>query len=670
MSKKSAPYGTWDSPITAEAIVANSIGIDDVLVDPVTSTVYHNERRSTGSNAIVNTSTGIDVVAGDWNVRTGVQEYGGGAAIAYDGNIYFSNIKDGRVYMVKEGEVPQPVTPESTVHRFANFAVHPKCPTLLVSILEDYTEDSPQAVKTTLCVIDTKTKCAIELQGISKADFFAAPVFSPDGKRLAWQQWYHPDMPWEGAELYVADVILSESKSKTTGFVVANAKHIAGQANDISAGYPSWANDSTLIFTSDISGYQNPWKYSTTSDVAQPVFPTAVTEDFSPPAWNLGGSPYALLDDTGVTALFSAFRGGRSVLYLVDLRGGAQPQEVFPSPFAIVRDLRQVAAGKLEVVFCASKSDGPGGVVRCTLSLSSATATATYTIIKSTESPNSASAKFPAGIISLPRPMTFEVPPEGDPLHVVFYAPTNPDYEGSSVDEEKPPCVVNVHGGPTGMEGQALSWTKQYFTSRGWAWLDVNYGGSSGYGRKYTGLLAGKWGIKDIQDSLQASKALSDDIDPTRIVIRGGSAGGYTVLAAVSFGPEHTFYAAATSSYGISNLRLLAQFTHKFELRYMEKLMGGTIEEIPDVYDKERSPLFHADKIETPLLILQGSEDKVVPPQQAEAIVKSIEARGGNVKYVLFPGEGHGFRKAENIKKALESEIGWYENVLGLTRKK
>lgn len=205
----------------------------------------------------------------------------------------------------------------------------------------------------------------------------------------------------------------------------------------------------------------------------------------------------------------------------------------------------------------------------------------------------------------------------------------------------------------------------------------------------FSGLLAGKWGIKDVQDSLQACQALSIDIDPARVVIRGGSAGGYTVLSAVSFGPEHTFYAAATSSYGISNLRLLAQFTHKFELRYMEKLMGGTIEEIPDVYDKERSPLFHADKIETPLLvrifnfsirytiltveniqqILQGSEDKVVPPQQAEEIVKSIEGRGGNVKYVLLQGEGHGFRKAENIKKALESEIGWYENVLGLKRK-
>jgi len=218
------------------------------------------------------------------------------------------------------------------------------------------------------------------------------------------------------------------------------------------------------------------------------------------------------------------------------------------------------------------------------------------------------------------------------------------------------------------MLGQELNWTKQYFTSRGWAWLDVNYGGSSGFGRKYIGLLASQWGIRDVQDCLLAAKSLSKDFDTARVMIRGGSSGGYTVLAALSFSPENTYYAAATSSYGISNLRLLAEFTHKFELRYMEKLIGGTIEDIPDVYDKDRSPIFNADKIQTPLLILQGSEDKIVPPEQSEIIAKSIEDRGGKVEFILFQGEGHGFRKAENIKKALETEIKWYENVLELKK--
>jgi dipeptidyl aminopeptidase/acylaminoacyl peptidase len=596
-----------------------------------------------------------------------VQEYGGAAAIIYDGNIYFSNIKDGRIYIAHEGETPQPVTPESTVHRFANFAVHPKWTTLLVSILEDHTCDTPQTVRTTLCIINTATKSVSELRGILNADFFAAPVFSPDGKKIVWQQWWHPDMPWEGAELYVADVIPSETKGEITGIAVANAQCIAGKAIEISAAYPSWANNTTLVFTSDVSGYQNPWTYSVTSNTTQPVFSSPVPEDFSAPAWVLGGSPYAFVDGAGNTALFAAFRGGRSVLYLVDLRGGSQPYEVSPCPFASVLNLHQISPGKPEIVFSATKSDGPGGVVRCTLSSSVAPATAIYTVLKSTESSDSASPKFPAGIISVPKSMTLTIPPENDPLHVVFYAPTNPEYDGSNRPEEKPPCVVNVHGGPTSMEGQSLSWTKQYFTSRGWAWLDVNYGGSSGYGRAYTHLLAGNWGIKDVQDCLQASKALSGYIDLARVVIRGGSAGGYTVLSALSFGLEHTFYAAGTSSYGISNLRLLAQFTHKFELRYMEKLMGGTVEEIPKVYDEERSPLFNAKKIEKPLLILQGSEDKVVPPQQAEEIVAKIQACGGKVKYVLFQGEGHGFRQPENIKNALESEIAWYEEVLGLT---
>jgi len=251
-------------------------------------------------------------------------------------------------------------------------------------------------------------------------------------------------------------------------------------------------------------------------------------------------------------------------------------------------------------------------------------------------------------------------------LPVVLYRPTNPAYEGSSIPGEKPPCVINVHGGPTAMATLALSWSKQFFTSRGWAWLDVNYGGSSGYGRKYVTLLAGKWGVRDVQDCLHAAKSLSKDIDTSRVMIRGGSSGGYTVLSALSFGPDNTFYAAATSLYGISNLRLLSQFTHKFELRYMEKLMGGTIEDIPRVYDEDRSPLFHADQIKKPLLLLQGSDDKVVPPEQSETIAKSVENRQGKVKYILMPGEGHGFRKAENMKKALEAEIGWYEDVLGL----
>jgi len=331
------------------------------------------------------------------------------------------------------------------VLRFANFAVHPKLPTLLVSVLEDHTEDTPQTVINSICVINATTKSISGLQGIPKADFFAAPTLSPDGTKLAWQQWYQPDMPWDGAEIYVADVVNNVS-DENVGFHVTNAKHVAGKKLNISAAYPSWANDSTLIFTTDESGYQNPWTYSTSMQQARPVFPNGYFEDFSGPAWILGSSPYAIVDNLGNMVLFSAFRGGRNVLYLVDLQGGAA-HGIEPCPFATISKLRQVNPNRPEIVFLASKSDGPGGVVRCTLSNTTASASPTYKVLKSTELPGSASTNFPPGIISLPQPIMLQILHENSLLPVVFYAPTNPAYEGSSISGEKPPCVIDVHGG-------------------------------------------------------------------------------------------------------------------------------------------------------------------------------------------------------------------------------
>lgn len=431
----------------------------------MSSTIYHIEKRSTGSSAIVNTTTGHDIVAGDWNVRTAVHEYGGAAAIAYDGIIYFSNEKDGRVYRVINGKQPEAVTEgafqvhifvsllyplilvdqlqsESTVHLFANFAVHTKRPELLVSILEDHTVDTPQTVKNSLCVINTVDKKVYPVGGLPPADFYASPLVSPDGRKLAWQQWYHPDMPWEGAELFIADIVDGEKSIS-----LANVKLFAGKKKDISAAYPSWVNNTTILFTSDETGYQNPWVYSTTTDQARCVFSKPVSEDFSGPAWKLGGSPYAIVDASGHNALFTAFRGGRQILYTVELTTGAPPDEVSPCPFIAIDGLRQISPGKPELVFSGMKSDGPGGVIKCTLSASAAPVSAEYTVLKSTQSSDSASVDFPPEIISAPKPLTFTVPPHDDPLHVVFYEPTNPDYDGSSIPGEKPPCIVSVHGG-------------------------------------------------------------------------------------------------------------------------------------------------------------------------------------------------------------------------------
>lgn len=262
-------------------------------------------------------------------------------------------------------------------------------------------------------------------------------------------------MPWEGAELFIADVVDGNKSISLT-----NVKQFAGKKGYISAAYPSWINDTTILFTSDETGYQNPWVYSTTTNKAHCVFSTPVPEDFSGPAWRLGGSPYAIIDASGYKAFLSAFRDGRQILYIVDLTTGAPPNEVSPYAFVAIDSLRQIHPGKPELVFSGMKSDGPGGVIQCTLSASASPASAVYTVLKSTQSSDSAT-EFPPGIISAPKPLTFTVPPDDDLLHVVFYEPTNPAYDGSSIPGEKPPCIVNIHGGklfPSTDNGYIFIW--------------------------------------------------------------------------------------------------------------------------------------------------------------------------------------------------------------------
>ncbi|EPQ53311.1 alpha/beta-hydrolase [Gloeophyllum trabeum ATCC 11539] len=623
MAQKLAPYGTWTSPITAELITQSTINITDVLVDPVTGAIYHLEERPSeeGRAVVVETRTGQDVF-GHWSARTGVQEYGGAAVTAYGGFVYFSHVVDNRVYRVKKGEAPEAVTPDYPSHRFADFAVHPRYPSLLVAILEDHTKPEPANVVTQLCIIDTDAKSVTPV--VSGADFYAVPRFSPSGTHLTWQQWFHPDMPWEGAEIHIAPVTVQDGQLH-----VAGSTYVAGKRKEISATYPFWCSDDLLIFTSDEAGYHNPWTYRVSADKADALLPTVVEEDFSEAAWWLGGSYGAPLDDG--TALLTAFRDGRSVLYIADVRNAALTE--VDCPYVNVEHIRHVGAD--QVVFVATAAD----------------------------------AALPSAIISLPQPLKLSVPPDDEPVHVVFYPPTNPEYAGSDQAGEKPPCVVNVHGGPNWKEYQWLDWIKQYFTSRGWAWLDVNYGGSTGYGRKYLDRLLGKWGIVDVQDCVRASRLLAAPpyslIDPARVVIRGASAGGYTVLEALSTFPDA--FAAGTSNYGVSDVAGLANDTHKYESHYMEKMMAGTPAEIPEVY-KARSPIYHAEKIKSPLLIIHGKIDPIVPYKQAEEIAQNIRRRVGRVDYVLFEDEGHIWQKAKNIKFALEREIGFYEGVLGLRK--
>ncbi|KAG6887411.1 hypothetical protein C0992_012379 [Termitomyces sp. T32_za158] len=652
-SQLSAPFGTWSSPITAEDIKKGALPLSALLVDPITHRFYHLEARPSegGRITIIDTERDIDLTPSkDWNVRTGVHEYGGGASIAHGGIIYFSNLADGRVYRLKEGVNPEAVTPESKVHRFADFDVHPIHTHLLVSILEDHTVDEPSAVINTLCIINTATKTIYPL--ISGADFYASPKFSPDGAHLAWQQWSHPDMPWEGSHIYVADALVDFDRIS-----LKNLVHVAGKALKVSAVCPSWANNETLVFTSDESGFINPWKYQNGTSTA--LFPEPVDYEFGSPGWLLQTHPYAILDEKGTLALFITTKDGRNGLDIVDLTGGSLPRTI-DTPFVLIENISSLSRRAREVVFSGGKVDEGLSVVKITLDDASR---ASFVALKPAAVP-----EFSNDFVSIPRPMSLKTP-NGELVHVVFYPPRNPRYLGSSVPGELPPCIVFAHGGPTAITMQNLSWTTQYFTSRGWAWLSVNYGGSSGYGREYTCRLDGNWGVVDSNDCIQAariiSSALYNLVDPKRLVIRGSSAGGYTVLGALANAPDVTTFAAGTSSFGISDLFPLEAHTHKFESRQLEKLLGGTSAQVPEVY-RERSPINHADRIVAPLLILQGNIDKVVPKEQADLIYKKVETKGGIVEYKLYPGEGHGWRKAETIVDALERELGFYERVLGL----
>ncbi|KAG5634963.1 hypothetical protein H0H81_000199 [Sphagnurus paluster] len=640
MSLQAAPYGKWTSPITAEAITKNVVSLVDVVIDPVTTKVYHIEARPSeaGRNTLVDTNNGVELTPGkDWYVRTMVHEYGGAAAIVYNGIAYFSRLSDGRVYRLKIGGEPEAVTPESSVYRFASFGVHPIQDHLLVAILEDHTVDEPSAVVNTLCIINTNTKTVHPL--VSGADFYALPKFSPAGTHIAWQQWSHPDMPWEGGKIYIAEVIATSD-----GISVTNTTYVAGKSQKVSAAFPSWASNETLVFTSDVSGYINPWKYEIQTGVASALLVQPVEIEFGEPQWSLQMLPYAILDGY---ALFVTVQQGRSGLQIVDLNGGSAPLAL-ESPFVVINFIRVLSSQNNQVVFSGSKIDEAASITKASVT-DFVSASVTYTALKPASDP-----PFAGNIVSAPQPITLKTN-AGDPIHAIYYAPCNPAYSGSSIPGELPPCVLNVHGGPTGLTLQNLNWKTQ---------LDVNYGGSSGYGRDYIERLAGKWGLADVDDCIQASRLISL-VDPKRVVIRGGSAGGYTTLCALANTPDVTAFAAGTSSYGVSDLKPLAQHTHKFESRYLEKLIGGTPEEIPEVY-KERSPVNHAERIVAPLLILQGEIDKVVPKEQADLIYRIVKERGGTVEYKLYPGEGHGWRKEETIKDALERELRFYEGVLGL----
>jgi dipeptidyl aminopeptidase/acylaminoacyl peptidase len=637
-SPKTAPYGSWPSPITSDLIVAQSIALADVRLDG--EHIYWLEGRPQEEGRLVvvradwHGGNAVDMTAKPYSARTRVHEYGGGSWTVSRGVIIFSNFSDGRLYRVSEAAPdPQALTPAPPARerqwRFADGVIdHAR--RRWIGVREDHTAEG-EPVNTIVAVDLDSGQPEPGLVLVDGHDFFAAPRLSPDGRRLIWLAWDHPNMPWNGTTLYLAAL-------DQAGRVAAPRAIAGGLAESICQ--PEWSPDgNTIYFVSDRSNWWNLYDFDLATQSAQPLAPMAA--EFGQPQWNLGMSAYACVgSDRIVCAYFSA---GLGRLAMLDLR--SKTLAPIATPFT---ELGSVRADGERVAFRAGAPDHPASIVAL-----DAIARAHRVIKKSTDVLDRDEPRI-ADWLTTVQPVEFPTT-GGNTAFGLFYPPRNPRF--TSLNGEKPPLLVKCHGGPTSAASSALNLTTQFWTSRGIAVLDVNYGGSTGFGREYRDRLKLSWGIVDVDDCVNGAKYLAarDLVDERRIVISGGSAGGYTTLAALVF---RDFFQGGASHYGVSDVAALARDTHKFESRYLDWLIGPYPQE--EALYRARSPLHHAGALSKPVIFFQGDEDQVVPPSQSEAMVEALRRKGNAVGYFLFAGEQHGFRKAANIQRCLDAELMFY----------
>jgi dipeptidyl aminopeptidase/acylaminoacyl peptidase len=621
-----APYGSWKSPLSAALVATGEVGIEQVRIDG--DDVYWIERRAQegGRKVIVRRSVNgeiADVLPEGYNARTRVHEYGGGDYAVSGGIIVFANFNDQRLYIQKRRAAPQPLTPAGA-WRYADGRIDPRR-NLFFCVREDHS-GSGEPVNT-LAAVDTRAENSGTVIAAGN-DFYAAPRLSPDGARLAWLTWNHPNMPWDGTELWVGDV-------RADGSIGEKVK-IAGGVNE-SIVEPQWSPDGTLYFVSDRSGWWNLCRRG--HDGTEAIYP--LDAEFGHPHWVFGTSLYGFASASSIVCSYSS--EGRDHLASLDLT--RRELKKFELPVASVAQL-SVAGDR--VVFIGASSTEPAFVGSMSI------AAGELLVLR-----RSRAITVDAAYLSEPRAVEFPTA-NGRTAHAYFYAPRNPDF--SAPADHRPPLLVISHGGPTSSSSAALKYSVQYWTSRGIALLDVNYGGSSGYGRAYRERLYGQWGVVDVDDCVNGALYLVERgfVDGNRLAIRGGSAGGYTTLCALTF---RSVFKAGASHYGVSDLETLAKDTHKFESRYLDKLIGPYPER-RDLYI-QRSPIHFTERLSCPMILFQGLEDKIVPPNQAEKMAAALRARSLPVALLAFAGEQHGFRKAENIKRVLEAELYFYSRVFG-----
>lgn len=640
MAKQIAPFGSWNSPIQVADMLSSSVGFSSTRVDG--KDFYWLEHRpSEGGRQVIvkRTANGHkrDMIPQGFNARTRVHEYGGDSYTVFDGVVYFVNFADQQIYMVKKAG-QEPVQLTDSKYRYAQLSMD-KTRNRLVGVGEYHGDDG---VENFIVAVDCQSGEATRL--VEGHDFFACPKLSPDGDWIAWVTWDHPNMPWDNTKLFIARL---EEEGKPTLVV-----DLTGDSQE-SVMHPDWSPDgNSLFFISDRTNWWN--IYELKGFKSDGIFtgpPLAVKDlvnisdqevEFGSAMWGLGGQPYVILDQNRIVSTYNE-KGTWNLVEMTRTSGKWNQRKL--SEGTVFGSLA-VTGTKL---FTTMSTATHGSV----LALFDIESGASKVLKKSS------TLKVRAGYISKPQRISFSTT-DGAVAHAIYYPPNNRDYRAPR--GELPPLLVKSHGGPTAAAGSTLNLGIQYWTSRGFAVVDVNYRGSTGYGREYRDALKGQWGIVDRIDCESAALHLVEkgEVDGERLAITGGSAGGYTTLCALTFGEV---FKAGASHFGVGDLEALAGDTHKFESRYLDSLIGPYPEK--KALYQERSPVNHTSQLSCPVIILQGLEDKIVPPNQAESIVGALRSMSLPVAYIAFEGEQHGFRQAPNIKRALESEFYFYARVFG-----
>jgi len=626
-----AEFGSWRSPINSALIARQTIRLAQLQLDG--GDLYWVEIRPAEEGRYVLMRRRADgateaLTPPGFSARTRVHEYGGGAYAVDGGTVYFTNFGDQRLYRQDRGGEPVALTPDGggPVLRYADLALD-SARERLVCIREDHSASDQEAVNT-LVAIPTRGGPPTTLA--EGHDFYSSPRVSPDGRRLAWLSWDHPNLPWDGTELWVAEVAADGE--------VTRPQLVAG-GPDESIFQPEWSPGGVLHFMSDRTGWWNPYRWRPDGGPVETL--CTIELEFGRPQWVFGMSTYGFADEERLVCIVQE----RAIDRLVLLDTAARTIETLPLARTEMSHLR-VGGGRAYIIG-GSPTQEPSVAM---LGLDDGA----LEVIR-----RSAETEFDAGDLSEPQAIEFEGY-GGATAHAFYYRPRNLGFSGPA--GQRPPLLVKSHGGPTSASGTTLDPEIQFWTSRGIAVVDVNYGGSSGFGRAYRQRLEGNWGIVDVADCVAAAQHLvaAGEVDPARLAIDGGSAGGYTTLCALTF---TDVFGAGASFFGIGDLETFVRDTHKFESRYLDGLVGPYPENAA-LY-RERSPVHHVEQLSCPVILFQGLEDRIVPPNQAEEMVAALRAKGEPVAYLPFEGEQHGFRRAENIQRALDAELYFYSRIFG-----